>query len=70
MMIYKTSSIANCEYNGVPKKCESPFNNKFGICNSEVSEHVNLNLEAVSKNKAKIFINPRLIVNCQTEHLH
>jgi hypothetical protein len=70
MMIYKTSSIANCKYNGIPKKCESPFNNKFGICNSEVSEHVNLNLEAVFKNKAKIFINPRLIVNCQIEHLH
>ena len=70
MMIYKTSSIINCKYSGVPKKCESPLNNKFGICNPEVSEHVNLNLEAISKNKAKIFINPRLIVNCQTEHLH
>lgn len=70
MMIYKTSSLINCKYNGVPKKCESPLHNKLGICNPEVCCHVNLNLESIKNNKAKIFINPRLIVNCQTEHLH
>ena len=70
LMIYKTSSLVNCKYSGIPKRCESPLHNKTGICNPEVCCHVNLNFEAVEKNKAKIFINPRLIVNCQTEHLH
>ena len=70
MMVYKNSILNNCRYDGRLKKCESPLNNKFGICNPEVCEHVNLNLDAISKNRAKIFINPRLVVNCQTEHLH
>ena len=70
MMIYKTSSLINCRYDGVLKKCESPLHNKSGICNIENCEHVNLNFEAIKYNKAKIFINPALIVNCQKEHLH
>lgn len=70
MMIYKTLSLIDCKYSGEPKRCESPLHNKLGVCNPEVCCHVNLNTEAVKKNKAKIFINPRLIVNCQIEHLH
>lgn len=70
MMIYKTSSLINCRYDGVLKKCESLLHNKLGICNPEVCCHVNLNIEAIKYNKAKIFINPALIVNCQKEHLH
>jgi hypothetical protein len=44
------------------------FSNKT-FCRPDACEHVNLNYEAIDKNKAKIFINPRLIVNCQREHL-
>jgi hypothetical protein len=69
MMIYKASSILNCEYSGVFKKCESLKYKNNTVCRPDVCEHVNLNYEAIEKNKAKIFINPRLIVNCQIEHL-
>ena len=69
MMVYKASSILNCNYSGVPKKCESLKYKGNTTCRPDVCEHVNLNYEAIIKNKAKIFINPRLIVNCQKEHL-
>lgn len=70
MMIYKTSSLINCNYSGVPKKCESSKIKWNTLCISEICEHVNLNYEAIEKNKAKFFINSNLIVNCQLEHLH
>lgn len=69
MMIYKASSILNCNYSGINKKCESSKFSNRTFCRPDVCEHVNLNYEAINKNKAKIFINPRLIVNCQKEHL-
>lgn len=67
--IYKTKSIQNCRYDGVLTRCECQHLTKNRLCSKEVCHHVTFHEQARLKNKAKIFINTDLIVNCQKEHL-
>ena len=68
LAIYKSSSIKDAEYDGKLKNCECLRHNILGKCIDEISEHVPFN-KKIKENGGKIFINPKLIINCQTEHL-
>lgn len=67
--IYKYKSISNINYSATIDTCECKNFNVTGNCLSYRCQHVGFHFDMISKNKSKLFINPRLLVNCQTEHL-
>ena len=67
--VYKYQSIANCFREGKKLICDCKRYKLKGNCISEVCEHVSFHQQMIKKNNAKLFINPRLIVECPIEHL-
>ena len=67
--VYKYQSIANCFREGQKFMCDCKRHKVKGNCISEVCEHVTFHQQMIKKNNAKLFINPRLIVECPIEHL-
>jgi hypothetical protein len=69
LAVYKYQSIKGCYRNGIRQTCDCKKHKVKGQCLKEVCEHVSFHREMKKKNNAKLFINPQMIVNCQTEHI-
>lgn len=64
--IYKVAAIRDCKYVGEIAQCEF---NETTACNAECCEHVHFHYDMISKNNAKLFIAPFLIVTTAMEHV-
>jgi hypothetical protein len=64
--IYKVAATKDCRYVGEIEKCE--FDEPTG-CNAECCEHVHFHKDMISKNGAKLYIAPFLLVTAAAEHI-
>jgi len=68
--IYKINCIKDCNYGGTTNHCTCRKYNVRGSCIIPTPEHIQFHKEIREKNRGRIFICPRLIVNDHKEHWH
>ena len=64
--IYKIAATKGCRYIGEIDECEF---NEPTACNAECCEHVRFHKDMISKNNAKLYIAPFLLVTAPAEHI-